>query len=88
MREFPFDGWLRLNSWAGYNECQCLIVGETPNRFRIQATQTMRLPGRSRWLHKGETALVPKSAIRAYDTPAHKDEGSQAHFDRYIAGDR
>lgn len=64
MDRFPFQGLLCLNGWGGYSEQPCLVIGETPKRYRIEATQRTRLPGRLRWIYTREQALVPKPAIK------------------------
>ena len=58
------NGLLCLNGWAGRTETPVEIVGETPKRYRIRASQRTKLAGRNRWLESGETVLVPKSAVR------------------------
>ena len=55
---------LCLNGWEGRTETPIWIIGETPKRYRIRASQRTKLAGRNRWLESGETALVPKSAVR------------------------
>lgn len=40
------------------------VIGETPSKFRITAIERTKLAGRNRWIATGETALVPKPAIR------------------------
>lgn len=58
------NGLLCLNSWAGRTETPVEIIDETPKRFRIRASQRTKLAGRDRWLEVGQTALVPKYAVR------------------------
>lgn len=58
------EALLCTNSYAGRREQPVLVVGETPKRYRIQAIERTRMPGRCRWLYAGELALVPKSAIK------------------------
>ncbi len=60
---FPRQGYLILQGWEGRTETLCEVLEETPKRYRIKALIGMKLAGRSRWLDKGETALVPKRAI-------------------------
>lgn len=60
---FPVSGWLQLASWGGRSSTLVDIVGQTPKRYRIRAIERMRLAGRHRWLKRGETALVPKTAV-------------------------
>ena len=56
---------LGLNGWHGLIWKEVKIVGETPKRYRIEAlTDRTKLAGRSRFINKGETALVPKHALR------------------------
>lgn len=55
---------LVLDGYAGRREHPCEIVGETPQRYRIQVRQRTPLAGPNRWLQPGETALVPKHAVR------------------------
>jgi hypothetical protein len=56
--------WIILNSWGGLFQQDVLVVGETPQRYRIQAIdKDVRLAGRSRYLRPGETTLVPKHAV-------------------------
>lgn len=68
-------GVLVLDGYAGRTETTVVIVGETPKRFRIRPTGTVavKLGGCERWLLAGQTALVPKTAIRE----ASHDERSQ-----------
>ena len=52
-----------LDGWSGRVERPVTVVGETPKRYRIRADDgIVKLPGR--WLHIGQSTLVPKSAIR------------------------
>ena len=55
---------LVLEGYAGRREHPCEIVGETAQRYRIQVRQRTPLAGANRWLQPGETALVPKHAVR------------------------
>lgn len=55
---------LCLQGWDGYSETPVVVVGATPTKFRIRALDRTKLGGRSRWLYRGETALVPKHAIK------------------------
>lgn len=57
---------LCLGGWHGRSETPVEVVGETPKRYRIACppgTMTVRLAGQ-RYLQAGQTALVPKYAIR------------------------
>lgn len=60
----PRDAYICTDGWEGRTEQFVLVVGETPKRYRIMATQGTKLAGRSRWLKPGQTALVPKYAVR------------------------
>ena len=62
-----WQGELGLQGWHGLTWTPCMVIGETPKRYRIQAIERMRLAGRCRWLEKGHTALVLKHAIRPHD---------------------
>lgn len=57
---------LHLDGWMGRLSQDVLVVGETPKRFRIRpvGSDPVRLPGRNRYLYPGDTALVPKYAVR------------------------
>lgn len=55
---------LCLNGWEGRTETPVEIVGETPKRYRISASKRVKLAGQNRWLEIGQTALVPKYAVR------------------------
>jgi hypothetical protein len=63
-------GVLCLNDWSGYCEQPVAIVDETPKRYRVTpaGTEAVKLSGRSRWLSPGETALVPKAAVKLEQT--------------------
>jgi hypothetical protein len=68
--------WLCFNDWAGFTTVPVVLVGETRTRWRITpdvGVDRIRLAGRRRWLAAGETALVPKTAVRAARslTPEH-----------------
>ena len=60
----PRPAYLCFNDYAGFRMAPVLVVGETPQRLRIEAVRDMRLAGRNRRLPAGETALVPKGAVR------------------------
>ena len=51
-----------INGWAGRIESPCYVIGETPKKYRIKADQDIELPRKT--LFAGESALVPKSAVR------------------------
>lgn len=53
---------LCLNGWYGYAELPVEVVGETAKRYRIRSDKPINLPDRQ--LMPGETALVPKYAIK------------------------
>ena len=55
---------LGLTGWGGVTWTRVRVIGETPKRYRIQALQRTKLGGRCRWINEGETALVPKRALR------------------------
>lgn len=59
--------YLFLDGWAGIHRQGILVIGETPQRYRIQAIAETRLAGRRRYLRAGGTALVPKSSVRLLD---------------------
>lgn len=54
---------LCMDGWAGRSEQPVVVVGETPKRYRIRATERTRLPG-NRWIEAGETTLVPRYAVK------------------------
>ncbi len=62
--EFCFD------ERAGFHAVPVIVIGETPTRYRIEAIRPMRLAGRNRSLAAGETALVPRTAVRFLDPHA------------------
>lgn len=51
-----------FEGWAGRMSFPCLVVGETDQRYRIQATDKTISYGQWRLL-PGETRLVPKRCI-------------------------
>ena len=59
----PCDGLLWLDGWHGRTSKRVRIVSETSERYRIKAITRTKLAGRNRYLHPGETALVPKYAV-------------------------
>jgi hypothetical protein len=61
---FPWFGELGIVGWHGCIWQPVKVVGETPKRYRIEATEKTKLAGRCRWIEVGQTALVPKGAIR------------------------
>ena len=59
-------GTYALNGWAGITRYSVRIVGETPKNYRIKTISPhnkLKLPGRNRWLHPGETKLMPKHRL-------------------------
>lgn len=56
-------GYLLMDGWAGRTEQAVMVIGETPKKFRIKAVMRTKLGG-ARWIYTGETALVPKHAVR------------------------
>ena len=64
---------LGLQGWEGLTWTRVEIIGETPKKYRIRALQRTKLGGRSRWIYAGETALVPKHAIRAIALAAQEE---------------
>ena len=65
MTEFtPCFGTLFTQSWAGTLKQKVKIVAETPKRYRIEAIKRTRLAGDRRFIEEGETALVPKYAVK------------------------
>jgi hypothetical protein len=58
------QGWLVLAGWHGVTHQAIEVIGETPKRYRIRALEQTLLAGRRRWLEAGETALVPRGAVR------------------------
>lgn len=51
------EGAVAIDSWAGRAYVRCLVVGETPARYRVRWKES-RLDKR-----EGEEALVPRSAL-------------------------
>ena len=64
----PYRALLCTQGFEGYRETEVEVIGETAQKFRIKALIGTKLGGRSRWLNKGETALVPKRAIKRKET--------------------
>lgn len=56
--------FLVMESYAGRSRTLVDVIWTGPKRARIRAVTRMRLAGRDRWLDEGETALVPKAALR------------------------
>ena len=55
--------YICLDGYAGRTEQAVMVIGETPKKYRIKAVMRTKLGG-ARWLYVGETALVPKYAVR------------------------
>jgi hypothetical protein len=64
--EWP--AWLHLDGWAGATKQAVIVVGETPQRYRIRGVdgEAVRLAGRRR-VSQAETVLVPKHAVTRRD---------------------
>lgn len=56
-----------LGGWSGRTEAAVVVVDETAKRYRIKAIDRTKLAGRDRWIEAGQTALVPKRAVRFTD---------------------
>jgi hypothetical protein len=56
--------FLMLSGWGGVGAYPCVVIGETPRKYRILAGARIKLAGRKRWLEAGQATLVPKHAIR------------------------
>lgn len=67
-------GFLFLTSFAtGLSKELVEVVKETPKRYKIRAINRTRLAGLYRYLKPGETAYVPKHAVKLVDDePAEK----------------
>jgi hypothetical protein len=65
----PCAALLLLDGYAGASLQRVLVIGETPQRWRIRAVERTKLAGRGRWLEPGGEALVPKHAIRLTGGP-------------------
>ncbi len=70
-----------LNGWAGRTEHRCMVIGETPKRYRIRVLQPTRLPSR-RLADPQTPVMVPRDAVRldpprkncdSPNCPAHGD---------------
>jgi len=62
------------DSYAGIVRHPCVVIGETPKKYRVRMKQRTRLP-RCRWVYAGEITLVPKSAVDFLDQtqPTNRD---------------
>lgn len=52
-----------VQSWAGIQHKPCRVIGETPERYRIDVNVPTALPPGYHMLQPGETKLVPKYAV-------------------------
>lgn len=59
---FPFDGFIRLDTWAGRMHIPVQVIGQTITRYRVKLKEDATLPGR-RTRKAGDEVLVPKYAI-------------------------
>lgn len=57
---------LGIMGWHGTIWTDVIVTDETPKRYRIKAINKTSLAG-SRMINQGETALVPKHAVRFTD---------------------
>lgn len=53
-----------LTGWHGTTWHRCVVVGETPKRYRVRLEEDARLPGRNRSGNAGDVVLMPKDAVR------------------------
>lgn len=55
---------IHLDGWAGRSTQAVIVVGETPKRYRVRPAgdSPMQVAGR-RWVHRDQTALVPKHVV-------------------------
>lgn len=60
---YPRLATLTLGGYAGLSAHEVLVVGETPQRYRIRALTPTRLAGRFRTLEPTAQALVPRRVI-------------------------
>lgn len=56
------DAVVVMESFAGIIRYPCIVVGETPKRYRVRMKQRTRLPPH-RWVYAGELTTVPKHAV-------------------------
>lgn len=57
-----------LQGWHGITWAPCVVIGETPKRYRVRLEEDARLPGRNRQGRAGEIVLMPKDAVRFTET--------------------
>lgn len=63
-----WNAWLRLGGWAGCTRQAVVVIGETPDLYRIACDdKPVRLAGRRRMLDIGSSTLVPKYAVSPRD---------------------
>jgi hypothetical protein len=55
---------IAVTGWGGTLATTVLVVGETPQKYRIRAIERTRLAGRNRWLDAGQETLVPKRVVK------------------------
>lgn len=67
----PWEAWAHVNSWAGHARHPCIVIGETPKRYRCHMLDTCSLAG-TRW-KEGDIKLIPKDAI------SKRDEHEELH---------
>lgn len=62
----PRPAYLHFESNSGHVTQSCLVIGETKERYRVKpdGEARLRLPGYMGIIIPGQTALVPKKAIR------------------------
>jgi len=78
-------GYLLLDGWEGRTRQQVEVIGQTPKRYRIRAIDRTRLAG-PRWLNPGETALVPKTAMRDNCAKCHGKRGGVPGNENVVNG--
>lgn len=64
----PRPAILHTDGWGGRQQQACVVIGETPKRYRVRAVlgSELRLPFRGSGIRKilpSGSALVPKSAV-------------------------
>ena len=64
MKKINLPAIVCVNSWAGKQEYPCVVVGETPKKYRISVDKPIALPPHFTLLIPGQTKLVPKHSIR------------------------
>jgi hypothetical protein len=66
-QEWPAE--FHLDGWHGRTKTPCIVIGETPKRYRVKLVERCKLAGRCRWGYAGEIVLMPKYAVTPV-TPA------------------